>query len=175
MRFAKLGFLARTPRPISSELEQITGKPFFFLPWAVKSWQKQMQGAPLVEAAIVQANGALYARETACFAPAVVCFWLDQRALDGRSAAALAAHLQAIRDERAPDPSGGRIHARLNDDEGHFYEALPAAIGSGAFWTTTYVDPGRLPGGCLPEDGVLPALADPAREYFQLVPSSLWA
>lgn len=173
-RFEKLTPLAALPRPISPLLEQITSKPFFFLPWAVSSWKQRMQHAPLVAAAVVQANRALYSPDTACFAPAVLCFTLGSRALAEDAARQLAGLLLAIRDGQAVDPSGGSIGARLSDASSSFYEALPPAFGEGAFWATHYVDPDRLPNGCLPSDGVLPALVHPPDQYLELVPASLW-
>jgi hypothetical protein len=66
-RFQKLAPLVNLPRPLSPALEQITSKPFFFLPWAVSSWKRRMQNAPVVATAIVQANTSLFSRETAGF------------------------------------------------------------------------------------------------------------
>jgi hypothetical protein len=172
IRFQKLAPLVNVPRPLSPALEQITGKPFFFLPWAVSSWKERMQHAPLVAAAVVQTNGALYSRETASFSPAVLCFSIAH-GLSEQAARQLAAMLVAIRDGEMPDPSGGRVRANLSDHASSFFEALPE-LGHGAFWATTYVDPERLPDGCLPADGVLPALVHPPESYIELVPASLW-
>ena len=158
LRFQKLAPLVNVPRPLSPALEQITGKPFFFLPWAVTSWKQRMQHAPLVAAAVVQANGSLYSRETASFAPAVLCFSIAH-GLSEQFARQMAAMLVAVRDGEMADPSGGRIAATLNDHASSFFDALPPQFGLGSFWATTYVDPDRLPNGCLPPDGVL----DPVR------------
>jgi hypothetical protein len=174
-RFGKLSSLAALPRPLSPVLERITDKPFFFLPWAVSSWKQRMQNAPLVAAAVVQANRALHSPETACFSPAVLCFTLGPRALAEDAVRHLASVLGAIRDGHAIDPSGGRIAARLRDESSSFYEALPPALGAAAFWATHWVDPDRLPNRYLPSDGVLPALVHPPDEYVELVPASLWA
>jgi hypothetical protein len=105
----------------------------------------------------------------------VICFTLGPYSLDERTARELAQALVAIRDGEMPDPSGGRIAAQLHDQASSFYEELPPALGQYAFWATTYVDPDRLPNGCLPEDAVLPALVHPPEKYIELIPASLWA
>jgi hypothetical protein len=80
----------------------------------------------------------------------------------------------AIRDGAAPDVSGGRITSNLRDESSSFYEALPIQLGPACFYATVYVDPRRLPNGCLPRNAVLPALVNPTEEFFELIPPTLW-
>ena len=64
------------------------------------------------------------------------CFAVDQRALDDAFIQGVAAQLAAIRDGQQPDPTGGRVSAKLQNEDSSFYEALPPEFTQGAavFW-----------------------------------------
>ena len=136
-----------------------------------------MKRAPLVLAAVVQANNALFSAETAEMAPAALVYSTDpQRATDAAWLSDLAQRLRAIRETPALDRTGGKLAARLQAEGEDLFEDLPASVTGGAHarWVVKFLSPSELPGGCLPPDRLLPALATRKRTTLSLIPPAMY-
>ena len=177
MKLDRIEHLRATPRELTPELEKILDKPFAILVPMVKRWEEDMKVAPLVTAAVVQANKVLFDAETAEMAPAVLVFSPDPKyATNALWISDLAARLSAMRDNPKSDPTGGQLAQRLLDEDSDFSEALPESVTGGirAHWLVTYLSPEQLPGGFIPEHRLLPALATYEATALALIPPELY-
>lgn len=154
--------LVATPRPLTDELTTIKGKPFGLLRKAVKTWEHEMANAPLVFAAVVQANSALFDPAEATWAPAVLLYTTDPaRIRDGEWLRQVADRCAALRERRTGDRREDGLGFLLNEEESTFDIEVPPTLTGGvtAKILTTYLSPGTLPGGAIPAHRILAGLA----------------
>jgi hypothetical protein len=154
--------LAATPRPLTEELQKIRGKPFGFLRKAVKKWEHEITNAPLVFAAVVQANSALFDAKTSQWAPAVLLYTTDPAlARDGAWLRQVADRAFALKEHRTGDRREDALGALLADEDSTINIEVPPTLTGGvpARIVSTFVDPARLPGRAIPEHRLLVGLA----------------
>lgn len=154
--------LAATPRPLTEELQKIRGKPFGFLRKAVKKWEHQMTNAPLVFAAVVQANSALFDAKTSTWAPAVLLYTTDPAlARDGAWLRQVADRVFALKEQRTGDRREDALGALLNDEDSTIDLDVPPTLTGGVTVkiVSTHIDPDTLPGRAIPEHRLLVGLA----------------
>lgn len=176
MQSGKWESLVATPRPVTKEIEEVYGKPFFFLRGAVRKWEQEVVHAPVVFASVVQANNVLWDAERSTFAPAVLLYSRDpQRSRDAQWLRELTERVHALKETRTGDPAVDRFGDLLNDEDSNFFEDLPASLTGGAHarMHVTFVDPGDLPGRAIPADGLLLGLG--LEESVRLLPASYYS
>lgn len=158
----KWDHLAATPRPLTDELQKIRSKPFGFLRKAVKKWEHEITNSPLVFAAVVQANSALFDAKTSTWAPAVFLYTTDPTlARDGAWLRQVADRAFALKEHRTGDRREDALGALLADENSTIDLEVPPTLTGGvtARIRSTFVDPSTLPGGAIPEDRLLVGLA----------------
>lgn len=161
LNFKRIHELAKTPRDVNEpELEEAFPigllTPFF---GGKDKVNEERRTAPVVLAAVVQANECLWDPEEASWSPAVLVFTTDPtQALNPAYISGIAERLAALRDHPSGDPGAKKVSELLNDEHSDFTEPVPeSAVGAkNVFWCVEAINPSVLPNGCLPEDGILP-------------------
>lgn len=154
--------LIATPRPLTDELTKIQSRPFGFLRKAVKKWENEMANAPLVFAAVVQANSVLFDPKESTWAPAVLLYTTDPaRSRDGEWLRQVADRCAALRERRTGDRREDGLGFLLNEEESNFDIEVPPTLTGGVTVKifTTFVDPDNLPGRAIPPHRILAGLA----------------
>lgn len=176
-KLQSLDWLRQVPRKLTPDVEricdEISGKPAFFVFWGggPKGWVKDMEHARLSFVYVVQANECLFDAEESEYAPAVMLSTTDERAADE-------SWMQQVSSELAPRLRGAdfpQAAALLADENSNIDLELPSASTGGIpfrLWTT-YVDPDKLPGRCVPETRILPALLH--GKQWSLLPPKLYS
>lgn len=167
--------LVATPRPLTDELTKIKGKPFGFLRKAVKKWEQEMTQSPLVFAAVVQANSALFDPKESTWAPAVLLYTTDPAHIrDGEWLRQVADRCAALRERRTGDRREDGLGFLLNEEESNFNIEVPPTLTGGvtAKILTTFIDPNTLPGRAIPQHRILAGLA--AEKELILLPKTYY-
>lgn len=171
----KLAALAATPRTITDELKKIHSKPFFFLFKAVKQWEHDLINNPILTAAVVQANKCLYNAEEASWAPAVLVYTTDvEKGKDAAWMQSMVEKILALKTSGTDNKAVNMIGAQLVAEESTFDLQIPTEFTDGVPMRifTTYIDPADLPGGAIPEDGLLPVME--VCNSVDIIPPSLY-
>jgi hypothetical protein len=171
--YTRLHQLVATPR---QNIEKLGDKPLAVFRGDRKSWEDAMQYGTLVLQSVVQANRVLYSPDNKDSAPSVVLFTTDPaRALDAQWLQRLTEHVASIKHDPYPQSAELKeIQNLLLDENSHFKIALPQVL-TGGVHTTMMVAveiPSRLPGGCIPEHGLIPAVVGRDGQLWHLKPSA---
>lgn len=167
--------LGQTPRTITKELESITPKPWFFLPWAVKAWERTMIHGQIVLVGVVQGNEDLFEPREAMWGEAVLAWTTDpQKSQDPSWMEQLLERIQGCRTQ-ATNQEEALIGAHLMAEESSFDLPLPRSLTGGAPGRvcTRFLDPACLPGKVMPANRLLVGLMD--GDGPALVPPTMWA
>jgi hypothetical protein len=182
INWEKLSWLASSPRPWSDEhaaaYQKINDKPYWWVFWGggVAGWRKEMSEGYLVRLGVIQANEILFDKTTAEFAPAVVC-WFTDKNLNGsdEAMAALLREVASARESSTPRPDCQPFLDLLDAEDSSFMRvAVPTSLTGGkeAFASVKYLEPDELPGGCIPQNRILPGFK--GKETPELIPPGLY-
>lgn len=156
----KIQQLSRVPRTVTKEFEKISAKPFFFLPWAVRSWEQEMTNSPLVFAVVVQANECLFDARESEFAPAVLAWTTSPtHAQDIQWLGALADRIHGCT-SNATNMDEAKLGALLMAEDSSISLDVPTSLTGGVRvrMCSLWIDPTTLPGKAIPEHRCLPVL-----------------
>lgn len=155
------------PRKLDSEFVQaIAGKPSssLFGLFGNKKETEKIANAPIVYAAVVQANDVLWEpKGDTMYAPAVVVFTEDKfRTYDKEWLREIAKTLENFRDTATVPEDCKKIVMDLRNPKSSFCRRVGSSVTGGAttVWCADIMIPSQpdLPFGCLPSDRILPML-----------------
>jgi hypothetical protein len=169
-------WLKQIPRPITPEIERfcnrVSGKPLFFAFWngGQKSWLQEMELARLSFVYVLQASAELFEPDQHNFAPAVLLATERSESVNPRWMARAGDEIWArIRSGHMPNV------APLLEDEHAFFDLMLPREQTGGVAFRMWVEPvsaRHLPGFCVPENRVLPALKHGGT--WSLIPAALY-
>lgn len=167
----KLKPYLRTPRSMDTPFfKAVAGSE----PWFFKDrWRKKYTGAPLIYAAVVQANTDLWIPGNNDYYPAVFVFALDEKHMhDTAWLSQMAEEVHALQEaDHLPDDCRKLIET-LRDDTSEFCFRIGKSIcGDADAWCATYKFDNQkvLPRKALPSDGIVPFLLKAAPVVNQFV------
>lgn len=177
LNLQRMEWLKQTPRALTPEIERfcnkVSGKPFFFVFWngGQKSWVQEMEHARLSFVYVMQANVELFEPDADNFAPAVLLATDQAESVDPLWMARTGDEMWA----RVRSGSMPNVQALLQDEHSFFDFVLPKEQTAGKMFRI-WVEPvgaRYLPGHCVPESRVLPALKH--GDSWSLIPTSLYS
>lgn len=159
---AKLTSYRGTPRNTESEFfKDVAGKAPLF---GKDKWKEKVSTAPLVYAAIVQANSDLWLPGNNEYYPAVFVFALDGAHIyDVEWLNEVAKKISDMKESTQVPVDCKEFMDILRDDQSEFCFPLAfSLVGNAEAWCVTYKFDKQsiLPGNRLPEDGIVPFLLD---------------
>ena len=177
----KLAPYARTPRSMDTPFfKAVAGNA----PWLFKDrWKKKYTEAPLIYAAVVQANTDLWMPGNNDYYPAVFVFALDEEHIRNNEwLTELASIIHDLKDAaRLPDDCRKLIETLRDDTSGFCFRIGRSICGEADAWCATYKfdKQTKLPRKALPSDGIVPFLlkSKPVENQFvdfKLIPSELY-
>lgn len=177
----KLNPYTRTPRSMDTPFfKAVAGNA----PWLFKDrWKKKYTEAPLIYAAVVQANTALWMPGNNEYYPAVFVFALDDKHIrNSEWLKNIAEEIHALKNAVSlPDDCRKLIETLRDDSSGFCFRIGRSICGDANAWCATYTfdKQTELPRKALPSDGILPFLLKSAPEVnqfvdFKLIPSQFY-
>ncbi len=161
----------KTPRSMESNFfRDISGNPPIF---GKERWLRQLAEAPIVYAAVVQADSSFWEPGSRHYYPAVFVFATDKRhCYDLHWLRETVDRIIEMKNfDRVPIDCQELIE-NIRDDMSEFCFPLGNSLSDGAdAWCATYkfAKQSLLPGKCLPSNGVLPFLLEKPPRYNRLV------
>ena len=153
-------------------------------PWLFKDrWKKKYTESPVVYAAVVQANSALWRPGDNDYYPAVFVFALDKKHIhDVEWLSQMAEKISELSDSPTVPDDCRKLINTLRDSESEFCFRIGRSVsGDADAWCATYKfdKQSALPRKALPSDGIVPFLlkANPVENQFvdfKLIPSELY-
>lgn len=142
-------------------------------PWLFKDrWKKKYTESPIVYAAVVQANKALWMPGNNDYYPAVFVFALDKEHMhDVEWLTEMAGKVGEMADSSAVPQDCRKLIETLRDDQSEFCFPIGKSVcGNADAWCATYKfgKQSELPRKALPSDGIVPFLlkAKPVENQF---------
>jgi len=131
---------------------------------------------PLVLVGVVQANDDLYRPEGVLAGAVFVHATEGARGLDPEWFQRVVARVRDLKNQGSPDPRLSALVQALWDPSSVPDQALPLAMTEGvpARVFATAIDADKMPGKCLPPDGIVPALLE-GRDRVLFLPGQLWS
>lgn len=177
----KLNPYLKTPRDIDTPFFKATAGN---APWLFKDrWKRKYTEAPIVYAAVVQANSALWTPGNNQYYPAVFVFALDQKHThDIEWLKQIAEEINALQDADQIPEDCRKLIQTLRDDTSEFCFRIGKSVcGDANAWCVTYKfdKQSALPRKALPSDGIVPFLLKSApveNQFidFKLIPTSFY-
>ena len=158
----KLSPYRAVPRSADSDFfKDVAGKAPLF---GKDKWKDKFANAPLIYGAVVQANSSLWLPGSGDFLPAVFVFALDNAHIyDVDWLTAAAEKISGMKESDVVPADCREFIDILRDDRSEFCFPLGPSLSDGAdAWCVTYQFEKQniLPGGRLPEDGIVPFLLE---------------
>ena len=153
-------------------------------PWLFKDrWKKKYTESPVIYAAVVQANSALWRPGDNDYYPAVFVFALDKKhTYDVEWLSQMAEKISELSDSPTVPDDCRKLINTLRDSQSEFCFRIGKSVsGDADAWCATYKfdKQSALPRKALPSDGIVPFLlkANPVENQFvdfKLIPSELY-
>ena len=153
-------------------------------PWLFKDrWKKKYTESPVIYAAVVQANSALWRPGDNDYYPAVFVFALDKKHIhDVEWLSQMAEKISELSDSPTVPDDCRKLINTLHDSQSEFCFRIGKSVsGDADAWCATYKfdKQSALPRKALPSDGIVPFLlkANPVENQFvdfKLIPSELY-
>ena len=153
-------------------------------PWLFKDrWKKKYTESPVIYAAVVQANSALWRPGDNDYYPAVFVFALDKKHIhDVEWLSQMAEKISELSDSPTVPDDCRKLINTLRDSQSEFCFRIGKSVsGDADAWCATYKfdKQSALPRKALPSDGIVPFLlkANPVENQFvdfKLIPSELY-
>ena len=177
----KLAPYLQTPRDMSTSFfKAMAGSA----PWLFKDrWKRKYTEAPIVYAAVVQANTALWMPGNNDYYPAVFVFALDQKHIhDTEWLKQIAEEINVLQDADQIPGDCRKLIQTLRDDTSEFCFRIGKSVcGDANAWCATYKFDKQtaLPRKALPSDGIVPFLLKSApveNQFvdFKLIPTEFY-